>query len=287
MQPTKTILIYGKTKVGKTLDVAWTFGKNAYFILSEPDGLASVEANLGFMPDHHELVNIVNPYAEVMGLINKTLLPRIKRGEIKAVVFDTGSEFADRLLSVELGNVGQDARRAYPKVYQLFTTAIRTILLSGAWVVMVCHQKVADMDNDRMGGPLLPGRLVESIPSQFSLILRAAIKDTPQGRQRMYFCDPEDPEWIMGDRYGAAYLEQPMELRAIMWRIAHPDQETPADQLLGKPIRRGGKLFAPGTLPKKAVDAIAELTAAPEGQGQAVATESADDLLAAPAKAAS
>jgi len=283
MQPTKTILIYGKTKSGKTLDVGHCFGKNAFFVLSEPDGLASIEASLGFVPDHFELTNIANPYAEVMQLLNRTVLPRIKKGDIKAVVFDTGSEFADRLLSVELANVGQDARRAYPKVYQQFTTVMRTILLSGAWFVMICHQKIADPDSDRMGGPLLPGRLVESIPSQFSLILRAVIEN----RERMYHCDPLDGEWIMGDRYGAAFEKQPMELKAIMWRIANPGKETPEELLKGKPIRYGGVIYEPGKLPKKVVDPLAGLdvpgNGAPADAAPAdplVVSGSADDLLA-------
>jgi len=279
----KTILIYGKTKVGKTLDAAYTFGKNGYFILSEPDGLASVEANLGFMPDHYELVNTTNPYSEITQHLQKVLLPLIKKGQIKCVIFDTGSEFADRLLSVELDNVGSDARRAYPQVYRKFTSVIRTILLSGAWVVMLCHQKIADPENDRMGGPLLPGRLVESIPSQFSLILRAAIKDTPTGRERMYFCDPKDPDWLMGDRYGAAYEEQPMELRAIMWRVAHPGEDTPPETLAGKPIRLGGKIYAPGKLPKKIVDPLEGLGGDPvakdAGSEEPVVTQSVDDLM--------
>jgi hypothetical protein len=288
MQPTRTILIYGKTKVGKTLDAAYTFGKNGYFLLSEPDGLASVEACLGFMPEHYELTNLANPYAEVTQHLQKVLLPLIKKGQVKCVIFDTGSEFADRLLSVELDNVGADARRAYPQVYRKFTSVIRTILLSGAWVVMLCHQKIADPDNDRMGGPLLPGRLVESIPSQFSLILRASVKNTPAGRQRVYYCDPLDPEFLMGDRYGVAFEEQPMELRAIMWRIAHPGEDTPAVELAGKPIRLGGKVYAPGKLPKKFVDPLEGLVDLPGGatsaKGEAVSEEPVvaqpvDDLM--------
>ena len=259
MQVTKTVLIYGKTKVGKTLDVGYTFGKNAFFILSEPDGLSSIEANLGFLPDHEELVNVNNPYAEVVALLNKRILPDIKKGKIKAVVLDTGSEFADRLLAVELIAAGNDGRRAYPQVYWKFTGIMRTILLSGAWFVMICHQKIADQDNDRMGGPLLPGRLVESIPSQFSLILRATVEDTPAGRQRIYHCDPLDPDFIMGDRYGVAFDKQPMELKALMWRIANPGGDTPGELLLGKPIRMGGKIYQPGMLPKKAVDPLAGL----------------------------
>lgn len=288
-QPKKTILIYGKTKVGKTVDVGYTFGENGYFLLYEPDGLASVESNLGFMPPFHELVSITNPYGETLEHLNKVVIPQVRLGKIKAVIMDTGSEFADRLLSVELGAVGQDARRAYPMVYQKFTTIMRMVLQSGAWFIMLCHQKISDPDNDRMGGPLLPGRLVESVPSQFSLILRAAVKDRPGGRERVYFCDPLDPDFLMGDRYGAAFTEQPMELKAIMWRIAHPDETTPDELLKGKPIRLGGVLYQPGTLPtKKVVDPLAAL----EGDGSAgsgakieepaqpVVAKSPDELLA-------
>lgn len=265
LQPKKTILVYGKTKIGKTVDVQYTFGENGYTLNYEPDGLSSVEANLGFVPPYHELISITNPYGETMEHLNKVVIPQIKSGKIKCVIMDTGSEFADRLLSVELGSVGQDARRAYPLVYQKFTTVMRTVLQSGAWFVMICHQKIADPENDRMGGPLLPGRLVESVPSQFSLILRAAMKNTTTGRERVYYCDPLDPDFLMGDRYGAAFAEQPMELKAIMWRIANPEGTTPEELLKGKPIRLGGKLYQPGTLPKKTIDPLAGL----EGDGSA------------------
>jgi hypothetical protein len=277
MQVTKTLLIYGKTKVGKTLDVCYTFGKSAFVILSEPDGLASVEANLGFMPEHFELTNIANPYVEVMALLQKDVLPRIKLGKIKCVIFDTGSEFADRILSVELEKAGADKRRAYQPMYQMFTNVVRTILLAGAWTVMVCHEKIGDAENDRRGGPLLPGRLVESVPSQFSLILRAVVRNG----QRMYVCEPLDPDWITGDRYGACFDEQPMELRAIMWRIAHPGEDTPAEMLLGKPIRMGGKLYAPGTLPKRTVpDLLSTLDGDKGGVPAPTVALSGDDLLA-------
>jgi hypothetical protein len=288
LQPRRTVLIYGKTKCGKTLDVAWTFGENGYWLNYEPDGLASVESNLGFVPPYHELVSLTNPYGETLEHLTKVVLPQVKQGKIKCVIMDTGSEFADRLLSVELGVVGQDARRTYPLVYQKFATIMRTALQSGAWFVMICHQKLADQENDRMGGPLLPGRLVESVPSQFSLILRAAIKDTPKGRERVYFCDPEDPYFLMGDRYGAAYIEQPMELKPIMWRVANPDGITPDELLKGKPIRLGGKLYQPGTLPKKIIDPLAGLDgdgaagtgAKIEEPAKAVEVKSADELLA-------
>lgn len=241
-------MVYGKTKIGKTLDVNYTFGKNGYVILSEPDGLASVEANLGFMPPHFELTSLKNPAGEVMDHLNKVVLPDVKQGRIKAVIFDSGSEFADRLLSSEMDKCGNDMRRAYQPMYRQFGTIVRHILLSGAWVIMICHEKRGDPDEDRRGGPLLPGRLVESVPSQFSLILRAVARKG----ERIYLCDQLDEDWIMGDRYGAAFEEQPMELRAIMWRIAHPDKDTPAEYLLGKPIRRGGKVYAPGMLPQRA-----------------------------------
>lgn len=76
-----------------------------------------------------------------------------------------------------------------------------------------------------------------------------------------------------------------MELKAIMWRIANPEKDTPDDMLKGKPIRLGGKVYQPGMLPKKVVDPLAGLDDLGVPPAQAVAAEplvvsgTADDLL--------
>lgn len=265
MTQTRSVLIYGPTKIGKTLDICNAFKtktKLPFVLLAEPDGLASVESNLGWVPPHHELTNLNDPFSEAIQAIDQKVSPMAKRGLCSAVIIDTGSELASRLLDAHAQYKTDNPLKLYPVIGRQFRILIRKILTMGVWCGMTCHES-EPRDNElsgfRRGGPRLPGSLVEEIPSQFSLILRAGVELDTSGTQevsleegdeiglgavevkyrRVYRCEQLHPRWIMGDRYSVAQPIQEMDLRPLLFRILNQGQPVP--QFPPKQIRQQGK----------------------------------------------
>lgn len=241
-----SVLIYGPTKIGKTLDACHAFrtkSKRPFVLLAEPDGLASVESNLGWMPDHYELKDLQNPFVEAMKAIDTRVVPAIKSKRYSCVVIDTGSEMASRFLDAHAEYKTDNPLKLYPIVTRQFRLIVRKVLTAGLWCCMICHEQ-EPRDNElsgfRRGGPALPGNLVEGVPSMFSLILRAGLEVSSDGESfdRVYRCNPLSPRWVMGDRYSVAKGEQPMDLRPLIFRMLNPGLQVPA--FPPKPIRQAG-----------------------------------------------
>ena len=230
-----SVLIYGPTKIGKTLDSCNAFktrSKQPFVLLSEPDGLSSVASNLGWEPDHHELVDLKNPFTEAIQVIDKRVLPAAKAKRYSAVIIDTGSELASRFLDAHAEYKTENPLKLYPVVTRQFRMIVRKILTGGLWCCMICHEQ-EPRDNElsgfRRGGPKLPGNLVEDVPSMFSLILRAGLEvnEDGEGYYRVYRCDPLSPRWVMGDRYSVTKEEQPMDLRPLVFQVLNPGMKVP------------------------------------------------------------
>jgi len=241
-----SVLVYGPTKIGKTLDSCHAFktkSKQPFVLLSEPDGLSSITSNLGWEPDHHELKDLRNPFIEANKVLDSRVIPAIKAKRYSAVIIDTGSELASRFLDAHAEYKTDNPLKLYPIVARQFRMIVRKVLTGGLWCCMICHEQ-EPRDNElsgfRRGGPKLPGSLVEDVPSMFSLILRAGIQVSDAGEtfDRVYRCDPLSPRWVMGDRYSVATEEQPMDLRPLIFKILNP--RAPVPKFPPKPIRTAG-----------------------------------------------
>lgn len=231
-----SILIWGPTKVGKTLDVHHAL-PNAITLLSEPDGLSSVETSLGYTPPHIPLVSIDAPYVEAMQHIGRTIIPAVQAGQFGAVIIDTLSELALRLQAAHSEKVTSDPRKLYPAIALQVGTIIRTLQTLPVWLVAICHRQNPVLgEKSRRGGPRLPGSLVEDIPFMFSVILEAAIDHGLGEPRRIYRCDQNDSMYIMGDRWGVAPKKQDMDLRRVILARMYPN--TPLPALAPKPIRK-------------------------------------------------
>jgi hypothetical protein len=235
-----TILIYGGSKVGKTLDVCHTLRKSVV-LLAEPDGLASVTMHLGFTPPHIELTNLNEPEVELFNAIN-VLKPKMLSGDCSSVILDTGTELANRMLASYRKRWPKNGFGAFGFVQDVLQGAIRELQTTPAAFIMLCHEKEPIMKDGIFykGGPLMPtSALTKTIPSMFSLIMHARI-DKRWGR--VYDCNKGETNWQVGDRYGATANLQPLDLRPIMWRIVRPGEPMP--DFPEKPIRVVEEPFA-------------------------------------------
>ena len=220
-----TILIYGNTKVGKTLDACHTF-KKGIVLLAEPDGLASVVSNLGYEPKHIPLTNLDEPEVELVQAV-ETVRPMMMDGRCSCVILDTGTELGNRLLSSFRRRFPKNGFGAFGFVQDTIQDLIRRLQTTPAAFVMLCHESSPTIKDGikYLGGPLLPSKpLTQTVPTMFSVLLRARIHDR---FGRVYECTKDPCDWQMGDRYGATANLQPLDLRPIMFRIMFPGQDVP------------------------------------------------------------
>lgn len=75
------------------------------------------------------------------------------------------------------------------------------------------------------GGPVMPSEnLGKEIPYISPLVLRGTKAADPIGGWKgRYYCDPQDPEWVTGDRFCVCPTEAPMNMREIL-RAAAEDR---------------------------------------------------------------
>lgn len=223
------IAVYGPSGIGKTADVARCFRK-AYWFMFDPDGLASVKSLWGFTPQHYEMRNLEYPIDEFRDVMQKRVAPLAKLPDadprkITSVVVDTGTELALRIHSVLDDKLDGQPMRVYPAVKMRFTEAIRSVLNLGLWTVVIFQEQEPRKATPkagltaRRGGPQLPGSTTQDIMPMFSLMLRASAEIGDGKYERLYHCDLFDEQWYYKDRYQAAEVVQPMDIRPIMQRI--------------------------------------------------------------------
>jgi len=224
-----SIAIYGPPKIGKTLDVAATFSR-AFFLLADPGGLTSVKAHLGYTPPHVELINLDDPFGEIMRAIDQQVVLDIKAGKHTAIVIDTMSELADRILNVEDRLSKGNARQSYPKTAQKIKAITRKLLMFPIWFVGIFHEQepIADESGYIKGSLALPGsKLPFAIAGMFSTVIHAVAMPGMTDSGRVYTCNSVDPHWVSGDRTGACMTRQDMDLRPIVWRMTHGEEPMP------------------------------------------------------------
>jgi hypothetical protein len=232
-----TILVVGRTKVGKTTDAFFAFGKRAFGFVTERGALDPVQANFGWTPDHVELLPCPDPYKAAMDLLTGPVTRAAQSGEHSAVILDSITALADRILLRNMHRFNGDGRKVYPQTDMQVKSFLDVLLALPTWVVGIAHEAHPKSGEDYFvrGGPKLPGReLVESVPGMFRMVLRAVVASNSE---RRYLCDSLDQQWVMGDGYGAAEKSQPMDLRPILWRIMRGDTPVPAELLRPKPYR--------------------------------------------------
>ena len=221
----KSVLVYGRPKIGKTVDVHFATGGKALTILAEPGGLDSVGPLLGKEPEHVLLTDLSQPHAEAQRVLVKVAKGIVEK-RWRSVIFDSFTAFAERVLMAHLESA-KDGRLAYGRMERDVVDIVQRFLyLPNAWVFGIFHEQPGRMDERgaTRGGPMVPGRFFhEQMVGMFSLVLRAY----SDGNQRLYSCDPLSNAWATGDRFGVTTRVQPMDLRPLLWKVVKPGEPIP------------------------------------------------------------
>jgi len=231
-----SILIYGRTKIGKTTDACYAVRRLKTFVLvTEPLALDPVEANFGFRPPSYELITPTSPQIEMMQALSGPVRQAVASGA-QVLIWDSLTAFCVRLFN-NLMMVHKDGRRVYSLMRPAVADLVSNFLSIPASVhIAIAHEELPHEGEYGMlrGGPKLEDRrLSEAIPGLFRLVLRA----TADGSNRFYECNGLDPLWVMGDGYGCAAKRQPMDLRPLLWRAVNGNAPMPDTITTPKPYR--------------------------------------------------
>ncbi len=233
-----SVLIYGRTKIGKTTDACYATRKLPVFVLeTEPDALEPVVANFGFKPPSYTLVTPANPLIDMQQALLGPVTDAVLRQGAQVLIWDSLTAFCVRLFNTMMMQL-KDGRRVYSLIRPAVLDLVSTFLSIPAAIHIATAHEVSPKENDygmQRGGPKLEDRvLTEAVPGLFRLVMRADV----DSKKRIYRCNGLDPLWVMGDGYGATLDKQPMDLRPILWRIMYGDAPIPAALLEPKPYRR-------------------------------------------------
>lgn len=203
-------LIYGPSGLGKTTDCGFSFPE-AYF-LAAPGALKSIEANCGFMPASANIRTIPDALKamEVLG----------KEKKYQTLVIDDFSFMAEQTVNWLENTKKMSGFKLWGEMKELALEIRDKSRYCGLNVVANAWEQAPKlaMDGSRVrGGPMLPGRLPESIPAMCDIVLRAMPDPRRKPHPVVYRCNP-DVSWTMKDRNHVAYCidPAPMNLREIL-----------------------------------------------------------------------
>ena len=275
-----SILLYGRSKIGKSSQFIRGFGPKALYIACERGAiLPGTIPNLNpwrhdgtrvaadgpniVLPrdlindpgskyptlDFVEAVSTTDPFGEVEKMIDTYAVPGIDAGRYGAVVLDGLTEWTERIwawinATIEAKHLAHGrgfSNHLFPKVKGI----VRRLLELGVWFGAVAHEREPSNFEGRvkLGAPNLIGGLGDSTPQFFDVVLHCEVGTLPgRSRERIFHCDPLDPDWITGERFGVMAQREPADLREILKRVAArqrgeaitiPVFETPKEQQLG------------------------------------------------------
>lgn len=196
------VVTYGPSGLGKTTDFLYSF-PGAYYIAT-PAALKPSEGVVGFRL-HPSQVFEAKRIADATALLPK--LPK----QMEVCVIDDLSLLAERTIAALEGKYsGFKLWGALRDEVLDLRDAARSC---GKHVVMNAHEQPATVKNGFhvRGGPRLPGKLPEDLPTHADLVLRTFHEPSRLGPWKVvYRCGPNDPSYVSKDRTGRCFDMMPM-----------------------------------------------------------------------------
>ncbi len=200
--------IYGPSSIGKTTDLLYSFPNGLF--LAPPGALKPAHHVVGYVPAHAEAATIDDA--------TKRLREAAKAGKYDAVIVDDFSLLAEQTIA-HLENVKKLTGFKLWGVVRDEVLEFRDVARRcGMHVVLTAHESTPRTVNGSFvrGGPKLPGKLPEDVPTACDLVLRAAHDSTRKGWHASYRCTVDDPQWVTKDRHGVTPDRAPMNLAEIL-----------------------------------------------------------------------
>jgi hypothetical protein len=201
-------VIYGPSSLGKTTDVLYSFPNGLF--LAPPGALKPAHNVVGHVPASAEASTIEDA--------TKRLREAAKTGKYDSVIVDDFSLLSEQTVA-HLENVKKLSGFKLWGVVRDHVLEFRdTARRCGMHVVLIAHESAPRTVNGTFvrGGPKLPGRLPEDLPTACDTVLRAAHDTTRKGWHASYRCTVDDPQWVLKDRHGVTPDRAPMNLAEIL-----------------------------------------------------------------------
>ena len=208
-------MIYGDSGLGKTVDCGYSF-PNALFIAA-PNALSSIESVCGYKPAQVDAVDITDATAKIEAYLKQG-------GNYDAIVVDDLSFLHEQELQKWEKKNRSNAFFKFQKANEAMLNFRNVARYAGLAVIVNCWQRHPSSSGGsfKKGGPQLTGKLGESVPNMFDLVLRAGIEPTRKPWTGIYQCT-NDPNWVMKDRFNVAIAmkQAPMNLAEILRAAGH------------------------------------------------------------------
>lgn len=238
---------YGPSGSGKSTDMIYSFPTGLF--IAPPGALKPALGVVGFVPDSVPAKTIMEA--------TKVLESEGKKGKYGSIIVDDFSLLAEQTVSA-LEAKGKTGFKLWGELRDIVLEFRDTARQAGLHVGMTAHESTPREVNGVKirGGPRLPGRLPEDVPTACDMVFRSAYDKTRRGWQMCYRCTISDPQWITKDRHGVTPDFAPMNTGEIL-------------RAAGYNIPR-----APGLeWQEELVDALAKSMAANPSQEQALVKE--------------
>jgi hypothetical protein len=211
------VATYGPSGVGKTTELLYSF-PNGFFV-APPGALKPAYHVVGHVPASGEAQTIMDATA----LVKSTA----KAGKHDAVIVDDFSLLAESTVNVlEKKLSGFKLWGGIRDAVLEFRDVARH---AGLHVILTAHESAPRTMNGTFirGGPKLPGRLPEDVPTACDLVLRAATDQNRRGWHAVYRCTIDDPNWVTKDRHGVTPDRAPMNTAEILRMAGYTIRRAP------------------------------------------------------------
>ena len=198
--------IYGPGGAGKTTDMLYSFPTGLF--VAQPGALKPAHHVVGYVPASVEAATIMDA--------TEVLKRHGSSGKYAAIIVDDFSLLAEQTVAVlEKKFSGFKLWGEVRDVTLAFRDTARHL---GLHVVLTAHESTPKTTNGLFvrGGPRLPGRLPEDVPTVCDVVLRAASDTSRKGWHACYRCTIDDPSWVTKDRHGVTPDKAPMNLAEIL-----------------------------------------------------------------------
>jgi hypothetical protein len=200
------VALYGPSGIGKTTDLLYSFPQGLF--VAPPGALKPAERVVGSIPDNLEAGTIMDA--------TKIVKDHGKSSKYDAIIVDDFSLLAESTIAVlEKKHTGFKLWGALRDAVLDFRDTARHV---GLHVVLTAHESTPRTMNGTFvrGGPRLPGRLPEDLPTACDLVLRASYDSSRRGWHACYRCTIDDPQWVTKDRHGVTPDRAPMNVAEIL-----------------------------------------------------------------------
>ena len=233
--------IYGPSGLGKTTDLLYSF-PNGLFI-APPGALKPAHHVVGHVPQSVEAATIMDATAIV------AKLAKSNPEGFNAVIVDDFSLLSESTVAaLEKKHSGFKLWGAVRDAVLAFRDTSRH---AGLHVVLTAHESAPRTMNGTFirGGPRLPGRLPEDLPTACDIVLRAAQDSTRRGWHACYRCTVDDTQWVSKDRHGVTPDRAPMNLGEILRMAGYPLTRAPGLEWQEELVEAISNLLVAGSLP--------------------------------------